>query len=246
MKSNWLRIILSFFVLSIFTSAHCRTYLVSIGIADYSAFPGKLENLRLTEADAKAIAALYAENTSVDYALLLNQDASRNKILKAIKKVFSKATPDDRVVFFFSGHGYPGGFCASDGKVSYSEVRNAMATSKSNTKLMFIDACRAGGMRVTPEEAQTAVNAAQKANVMLFLSSRNNENSIEHPSMANGLFTAYLLKGLKGGADADRNRIITAKELFKFVHDGVVSISNEKQHPVMWGNFKDNMTIVKW
>jgi len=50
----------------------------------------------------------------------------------------------------------------------------------------------------------------------------------------------------KGNADANRNRIITAKELFDFVYSGVIQISGGKQHPVMWGNFSDNMTVMKW
>lgn len=111
---------------------------------------------------------------------------------------------------------------------------------------MFVDACRSGGMRVDETAAQGAITSAKKANVMLFLSSRNNENSIERRDMKNGFFTTYLHKGLKGNADFNRNRIITAKELFDFVHNGVSQISGGKQHPVMWGNFNDNMMIMKW
>ena len=81
---------------------------------------------------------------------------------------------------------------------------------------------------------------------MLFLSSRNNENSIERANMKNGFFTTCLQKGLKGNADTDRDRVITAKELFDFVSGGVVKISDGKQHPVMWGNFSDDMVVMKW
>lgn len=81
---------------------------------------------------------------------------------------------------------------------------------------------------------------------MLFLSSRNNEDSIERPSMTNGLFTTFLEKGLRGAADANKDRTITAKEIFDFVHSGVVADSREKQHPVMWGNFDNNMPVLIW
>lgn len=230
----------------VYLGANARTYLVSVGIADYSGFPSKLSNLSLTTNDAKAIAELYSNNTSVDYSLLLDEKATKVKILAAIKKVFGLAAKDDVVLFFFSGHGYPGGFCAYDGNLSYAEVRKAMAASKTENKMMFVDACRSGGMRVEKEAAQNAANAARKANVLLFLSSRNNENSIERRNMENGFFTTYLQKGLRGNADADKNRIITAKELFEFVHKGVSEISKGSQHPVMWGNFDDNMIVMKW
>lgn len=246
MKANILRTIVSVILLAVCFSVNARTYLVSVGIADYSGFPQKINNLRLTTADAKTIVDLYSKNTSVDYSILLNEKATKDRILRAIKKVFNKASEGDIVVFFFSGHGYPGGFCAYDGNLGYDEVRKAMSQSKSKNKMMFVDACRSGGMRVDETAAQGAITAAKKANVMLFLSSRNNENSIERRDMKNGFFTTYLQKGLKGNADSNRNKVITAKELFDFVHSGVSQISGGKQHPVMWGNFDDNMMVMKW
>lgn len=227
-------------------SLSAKTYLVSVGVADYSGYPTKLNNLRLTTKDAQTIADLYAQNTTVDYAILLDEKATKSRIIKAINKVFSRASEDDIVVFFFSGHGYPGGFCAYDGNITYDKIRKAMAKSKSRNKMMFVDACRSGGMRVSETDSQSAITASKKANVMLFLSSRTDENSIERRDMQNGFFTTYLSKGLKGNADVNRNRIITAKELFDFVHNGVSRISQGKQHPVMWGNFNDNMTVMKW
>jgi len=205
-----------------------------------------MNNLRLTTKDAQTIVDLYSRNTSVDYSILLNDRATKSRILKAIKKVFNKASENDIVVFFFSGHGYPGGFCAYDGNLGYDEVRKAMSESMSKNKMMFVDACRSGGIRVDKTEAQSSINVAKKANVMLFLSSRNNENSIERRDMKNGFFTTYLQKGLRGNADSNRDRVITAKELFDFVHNGVSKVSGGKQHPVMWGNFNDNMIVMNW
>lgn len=246
MKASAFRFLLSAFLLVFSFSANARTYLVSVGIADYSGFPTKINNLSLTTNDAQTIVNLYSKNTSVVYSLLLNEKATKDRIVRAIKKVFNKASKNDIVVFFFSGHGYPGGFCAYDGKIGYGEIRNAMSQSKSKNKMMFVDACRSGGMRVDETTIQGAVTAAKKANVMLLLSSRNTENSIERRGMQNGFFTTYLQKGLRGNADANRDRVITAKELFNFIHQGVSQISGGKQHPVMWGKFDDNMPIMKW
>ena len=246
MKVSAFKILLLAFLLAFSFSANARTYLVSVGIADYSRFPTKINNLSLTTNDAQTIANLYSKNTSVVYSLLLNEKATKDRIVRAIKKVFNKASKNDIVVFFFSGHGYPGGFCAYDGQIDYGEIRNAMSQSKSKNKMMFVDACRSGGMRVDGTTMQGSVTAAKNANVMLLLSSRNNENSIERRGMQNGFFTTYLQKGLRGNADANRDRVITAKELFSFVHQGVSQISSGKQHPVMWGNFDDNMPVMKW
>ena len=80
---------------------------------------------------------------------------------------------------------------------------------------------------------------------MLFLSSRTTETSLE-TDYKNSLFTIFLERGLRGGADMNKDRHITAREIYNFVHQGVIKASGNKQHPVMWGKFDNNMTIIKW
>ena len=228
--------------------ASARTYIVAVGIGDYSDFPTKVKTLRLPPGDAQVMVDIFAGYTNVDYVLLKDRQATQDRIIRAMKKVFREAKADDAVIFFFSGHGYPGGFCAADGNITYKQVREAMAVSQSKNKMMFIDACRAGGVRVeaNKKKATQASDAARKANVMLFLSSRNNENSIERRDMTNGLFTTYLREGMRGAADANNDRIVTAKELFNYVNSNVARASSGRQHPVMWGNFSDNMTVIRY
>ena len=62
----------------------------------------------------------------------------------------------------------------------------------------------------------------------------------------NADFTQYLIKGLKGAADTDSDRIITAKEIFTYVSAKVSERTRKKQNPVMWGKFNDNMRILNW
>lgn len=224
--------------------ANAKVYLVSVGIADY---PGTANDLTLPTKDAQTITWLYSKNSSLQYCQLLNSDATHAKIVAAMNKVFAMADADDIVVFFYSGHGYQGGFYVYDGYLSYEEIRKSMAKSKCKNKMIFADACFSGKMRTdTPTSSISSVNAAKKANVMLFLSSRSDETSIERRDMQNGFFTTYLQKGLRGAADVNKDRIITARELFNYVKKNVISISNDKQHPVMWGNFSDNMPVMKW
>ena len=109
--------------------------------------------------------------------------------------------------------------------------------------MIFADACFSGGIR---SNASSNHQAHQDSDVLLFLSSRGGETSLESPFMVNGFFTTYLLRGLRGGADSDRNRKITAKELFQFVSQGVKERSKDQQHPVMWGRFDDNEVLMDW
>ena len=106
--------------------------------------------------------------------------------------------------------------------------------------------CYSGAMRQKGKTWKQQEKASEKGNVMLFLSCRNNEKSIETPQMTNGFFSYALQHGLRGGADHDKDRVITAKELFNYVSKKVRKESNNRQHPVMWGKFPTNMTVMKW
>ncbi len=219
-----------------------NVYLVAVGIADY---PGSENDLVLPVADASAIIDLYKSNKSAKTRLISNSKATRRAILETTKSFFGQARSNDIVVLFFSGHGYPGGFVAYDQMLDYTDVKSIFSSCKSKHKMVFADACFSGTLRDTKSEKQRST-AKFDGDVMLFLSSRHNETSIESPIMKNGFFTTCLVRCLKGGSDYNRDRIITAKELFTGVSEGVIRLSEGKQHPVMWGNFNDNMAILKW
>ena len=214
-------------------------YLVSAGIADY---PGKQNDLVCPARDAQAIYQLYLKNSKATAILLTDGNATKSQILTKARNVFDKAKEKDIVVLFFSGHGTKGGFVTYDGLVSYDEIRRLFASCKASNKMIFADACFSGDIR---EGGHSGFNDPQN-NIMLFLSSRSNEVSIERRSMKNGFFTTCLVRSLKGGADTNRDRVITAKELFTAVSKGVKDLSKDRQHPVMWGNFKDTMPVMAW
>lgn len=232
-----------FFVLIPFCS-FAKVYLVSVGVSDY---PGTNMDLNLPDKDAQTITTVYSNNSDLHYCQLLNEKATKKNIIKAMESVFSKADENDIVVLFYSGHGYSGGFYVYDGCMGYDVIRKAMAKSKCKNKMIFADACFSGHIRTdSSTSSQNQVNRANKANVMLFLSSRSDEVSYERLGMENGFFTSYLQKGLMGSADKDKNNVVTARELFEYVHENVESISYGKQHPVMWGKFADDMPVMKW
>ena len=236
------KIVISAFILfSLTVSANAKIYLVAVGVSDY---PGNNRDLRLPANDAATVRYVYSKNSNAESVLLTNSDATKSTVLSKLRSTFAKSTENDIIVFFFSGHGTKGAFCAYDAQIPYSEVRQAMASSKAKNKMIFADACFSGKMR--QGRKNTAEQSFNNYNIMLFLSSRGNEISIERRDMKNGFFTSCLQKGLRGGADVNRDRVITAKELFSYVSRNVKLLSNDKQHPVMWGKFSDNMVVMKW
>ena len=239
---NFFKVIICTFILfSLAVSADAKTYLVAVGVSDY---PGNNKDLRLPANDAATVQYIYSKNSNAESVLLTNSNATKSAVLSKLRSTFAKASENDIIVFFFSGHGSKGAFCAYDAQIPYSEIRQAMASSKAKNKMIFADACFSGKMR--QGRKNTAEQSFNNYNIMLFLSSRGNETSIERRDMKNGFFTSCLQKGLRGGADANKDRTITARELFNYVSTNVKTLSSDKQHPVMWGKFSDNMTVMKW
>lgn len=220
--------------------AQSKVLLVAVGIGDY---PKPINKLNLPTKDALAIQTLIDKNGDSGTAILLDQAATKSAIISEIHARFDHASTDDIIIFFFSGHGYKGGFVAYDGEMPYTMIREAMGASKCKNKMIFADACFSGKMRQGKRQVK---DENSDSNVMLFLSSRDNETSIERRDMTNGFFTICLKDGLSGKADANRDRTITAKEIFDFVSKNVKKLSRDKQHPVMWGNFSNNMPVIRW
>lgn len=243
-----LSVCVSLVVLLFSFKAGATTYVVCVGVANYAS--PKVNDLLRCEKDAESIASFYSKGTK-ETTLIVGKEATKKNILTTLSRVFGKATKKDKIIFFFSGHGYPGGFCPyemdsySDG-LTYAEIFKIMNSSEARIKIIFADACNSGAIR---NENGTTTNQKPQPNsdnILMFLSSRGSEVSIESPLMPNGLFTKYLLRGLKGGSDFNKDRIVTAKELFEFVSNGVKDQSNGRQHPVMWGKFSNDLILVDY
>ena len=215
-----------------------KTYIVCVGVADY---PGMENDLRISDNDAKTIAKVYEATKDASVSILVNEDATQSALLSTMHTTFADAQSDDAVILYFSGHGTSGSLVCYDGKLTYQHIFKMLKGCKANRKIIIADACYSGKMRTSKQQS----NSYNAQNIMFFLSSRTNELSRE-TQYKNSLFTVFLERGLRGGADKDRDRRITAREIFDFVHDGVIDASDNKQHPVMWGKFDNSMTIIKW
>ena len=232
------RIILSALALLCSILLQAKVYLVCVGIADY---PGTKKDLRISDNDAKTIAKVFQATKDASVNVLTNEEATQSALLSTMHTAFEDAESDDVVILYFSGHGTPGALVCHDGLLTYQHIFKMLKGCKATRKIIIADACYAGKMRTTKQQS----SSYNSQNVMLFLSSRTNETSLETP-YKNSLFTIFLERGLRGGADSNKDRSITARELYDFVHKGVIEASKNKQHPVMWGKFDNNMTVIKW
>ena len=229
-------LVISFLFCAISTQS--KFYVVSVGIADY---PGTENDLRISDYDAKTIGKVFTATKDAVVTVLVNSEVTQSALMSSMHTLFKDAQNEDAVIFYFSGHGTPGALVCHDGLLTYQNIFKMLKGCKARRKVIIADACFSGKMRTSRRQS----NSYNSQNVMLFLSSRTNETSQE-TQYKNSLFTIFLERGLRGGADKDKNRQITARELFDFVHKGVIEASGSKQHPVMWGKFDNDMTVIKW
>ena len=229
-------------------SVQSRVLMVSVGVNDYHQ-PG-VSSLRLAENDARDFARLMSSDKNADIRLILGPNATKATVLRQLGEIAAKARPDDVLCLFFSGHGLKGGMALTDTRsygslLTYKEISQIFKTSPARQKLIFADTCHSGSMRIGKKKATSEdLNRLKSQNILLFLSSRDNETSREAGrGMRNGIFTTYLLSGLEGSADTNRDGRVTAKELFTFVSRRVRSATGNQQHPVMWGKFDSDMIL---
>ena len=218
--------------------SEAKTYLVCVGIADY---PGTKNDLRISDTDAWTISQIFLSTKDTECKVLTNSNATHATVLSSMRTIFSQAGEFDTVILFFSGHGTPGALVCYDKMLPYSNILSVLKKCKAKKKIILVDACFSGKMRVNQQQHSRYSNQE----VMFFLSSRTNETALE-TGYRNSMFTIYLERGLRGGADVNRDRSVSARELYDFVHQGVIEASRDRQHPVMWGKFDNEMTVIKW
>lgn len=224
-----------------------KIFVISVGIADYK----EINDLRYTENDVMSFNTIMSRYDA-EIVSLLGKEATHSNIIKYIRAVSAQAKADDDIFFFFSGHGYEGGFCCYDqkpnsyiGGISYQEIQILFRNCRAGKKVIIADACFSGGL--SKQRTALTVQAVQKSDVIFFLSSQFDETSLELPNGPNGLFTYILESGLNGAADTNNDGQITYQEIYSYVYENVSRYANQiphNQHPRMWGNYNSKSNLI--
>jgi uncharacterized caspase-like protein len=236
-------------------------YAVVVGVSEYD---NQEMNLRFADDDARAFHDFLVWSSpgtpAANFTLLLDKEATRDKILQALKVQFSKAREGDKVIFYFSGHGQEGSLIPYDGVAQgnvllHEKVKSVFRECEAGLKLCFVDACFAGSLKSYPLEKEQAEKVKsyykdlEDTEIIVFLSSRSSEISAETTvkfNKQNSVFTYYLLKALYGFSDQDKDRRVTIFEMYKYVTDSVLVATNETQMPVLFGDFKSDRIIISF
>ena len=188
-------------------------------------------------------------------------------------KIKRKAGKDDTVIIFYAGHGAvetdpldPDGdgfekyLLPYDARlddlystaIAMKEVKTIFQRIHAERLIFIADTCYSGASggrttlasktRATLSEKFFERIAKGKGRVIISACSAN-EISKEDDRLKHGVFSYYLLKGLKGAGDFDGDGIITVSELFSFLSRRVPEASGQDQHPVRKGETEGELVI---
>lgn len=186
-------------------------------------------------------------------------------ILNQVERVLKHAEPSGIVVFYYSGHGFQG----RDGKnylcpygtdraqlevtgLDLAEVQKRLVASGVKRRLLIVDMCRNQPGKDPGDEPFTLQQFEKAQGTGLLFSaapgslSHEPEGAIRDERgtlIENGLFTHYLLRGLRGEADdgrlARRDGFVTFQEVANFVSDGLARLAMQRADldQVPWRNW---------
>jgi len=232
-------------------------YALVVGISEYQ--NPKIGKLNRSHIDAKDFAEFLKTQDKVfrnlHVTLLTNNEATRQAIETHLKYKLKKALKDDTIIVFLSGHGAPDPSSPKDFYfVTYDadpEFLGASSVKMSGLEfarhydaqrvLVIADACHAGGFSFLTQGAQTKSAApamelflreiGESSGIATILSSKPGESSWDIDRFRNSVFTHYLLEGLKGKADRDRNGVVTLEEAYQYAYKRTKTETGGAQTP---------------
>ena len=216
---------------------------IIIGIQNYKRVPkAEFANSDAKEFYEYAIRGLGIKPENIK--LLVDEEADEVNIVKAFRNWLplqvTKSKTD--VYVFYSGHGLP----SPDGQSLYflphgvdedlldrtavgqKEIIAFLNAAAPKSVTMFIDACYSGKARggetllasAKPVALKTDTNAFPP-NFTVITASSNDQISSSSPELKHGIFSFYLMKGMEGDADGNKDGKITAGEMQEYLSDKV-------------------------
>ncbi len=209
---------------------------------------------------------------SAHMQILLNKDATLRNIKEALYNFLRQTIENDLVIIYFAGHGASEPANTNNNYLlAYDTDPNSLETTAfpmwdvstaltryipSKRVVVFSDACHSGG--ISSDLATRGMSLSEtnlinqylsdlskaKEGTIVFTASQAGEVSQELEKYGHGVFTYFLLEGMKGAADINNDYTVTIGELMDYVEEKVKRETNGNQHPTRnQGNYDKDMTI---
>jgi uncharacterized caspase-like protein len=149
--------------------------------------------------------------------------------------------------------------CDADPKDLYAsaipmrEISYIFDRIRSERLIFIVDSCYSGasggrtisttaGLRSSISETFLDRIAGGRGRIILTASAAN-EVSEEKDELKHGVFTYFLLDGLLGKADTDKDGVITVDEIYNYVSKYVPQVTGQEQHPVKKGAVEGRLIL---
>jgi hypothetical protein len=142
--------------------------------------------------------------------------------------------------------------------LAMDDIQTIFSRIEAERVVVFLDACYSGAAggrtfssmktRATGVDDLFLERLTRSKGRAIVTASRPSEVSIELSELGHGVFTYYLVEGLKGAADANRDGIVSLQELYEYVEQQVTARARSvggNQHPVMKGELEGPLPLVK-
>lgn len=203
-----------------------RRFALVVGANDGG--PGRVR-LKYAHRDARAVADVLLRFGGVHRGDLLFQvNPDRPTLLTALQKVRGwlqaarQGGERAELVFYYSGHSDETGILLRGQHFTYREIRAGVGDLPADLRIAVLDSCASGvltrlkgGVRRPPFLAAPGVEVRGK----VFLTSASaSEGAQESERLRGSIFTHFLLSGLRGAADADRDGKVTLHEAYRYAY----------------------------
>jgi len=124
-------------------------------------------------------------------------------------------------IFYYSGHGGLDGLHIDGQTYAYRDLHADLDALSCDLLIVVLDACNSGnalgikGVKFHEDEFRVKIYDSRKGEVFV-TSSADSEYSQERDEYKGSIFTYYLVNGLVGAADTNRDGLVTLSEAYNF------------------------------
>lgn len=235
-------------------SNECQRRALLIGVNDYN-YDDYIGNLRYCVNDVVELNDVLSDkqrgNFSSSQLLHSENDdvrslPTRSNIMSWTNLLANNSRDNDTILFYFAGHGFEKNgmnyLLPSDSRfnilsetaIQLEWIKETLRKSPARKKFVIIDACHSGATIgrsncLAMSESFHDRMFSEAEGFAILSSCKIGQLSYDYPEKNHGVFSYYLLEGLRGSADTDEDGIITVPDSNSYISKKLSEWSFEKE-----------------
>ena len=166
--------------------------------------------------------AFLVQNESVSYV-----KSKITELKERISLLKSQNNQPVECVFYYSGHGGTDGLHIDNNLYSYTDLYGDLKSLGCNMMIIMLDACNSGrmlsvkGVKYSADKFRVKMYDSKSGEIFI-TSSADTEYSQELDEYKGSVFTHFLVNGLLGSADENKDKRITLTEAYTFASEKTI------------------------